>query len=182
MKKQGKIFTVFSHKIIVATGILILTLLYFIDVSSLNNPEDKLLVNSVIWIIILLYPIIIWQEWREKNNKTSEKAGITEQLLDDVNLTDQQGEESDDEETSARLNKRIFYFMLSTFLYLVIMNYLGFIITTIIYMPILMLILGTTSKKILIILPIVFTILLYILFNNLLGIPLPQGLLLQEVF
>lgn len=181
MNKRGNILTIFSHKIIVATGILIFTLIYFWDVSSLNNSQDKLLVDPVIWIIILLYPIIIWQEWREKNNKTTEKVGITEQLLDDADLTDQLENEEEEDEASARLTKKIFYFMLSTLLYLLIMNYLGFVITTIIYMPIIMWILGTKSKKTLILLPIGFTVLLYILFSNLLGIPLPQGLLLQGV-
>jgi hypothetical protein len=161
--KSGKFFTTFIHRIIVATGILLFTILYFFEIDSLKNAQDKLLVNPVIWIMILLYPIIIWQEWKEKRKEEhTEKA-------------------EEDDESSARMSKKIFFFMLSTFLYLILMNYVGFIIMTIVYMPFLMWVLGTKSKKTLIILPIVFTVLLYILFNNLLGIPMPQGILLEGV-
>lgn len=162
MDKQRKLFSHFSHRIIVATGILIFTLIYFVDVSSLNNPQDRLMVSPVIWIIIILYPIIIWQEWKENKKRKND-----EQLQ----------EQSEDDETSAKLNKRILLFMVSTLVYLAVMSYLGFIISTIIYMPFLMWVLGTKSKKVLVVLPIAFTILLFFLFNNLLGIPLPQGFL-----
>ncbi|WP_339182039.1 tripartite tricarboxylate transporter TctB family protein [Oceanobacillus sp. FSL W7-1293] len=164
----GKFFNAFVHRVIVATGILIFSVVYLVDISSLNSAQDKLMVNPIIWIIILLYPLIIWKEWKEwKEVKQSADTG--EKESDEV------------DESSAKLSKKVFLFMLSTLIYLVLMNYLGFLIMTIIYVPTLMWILGTTSKKVLIILPIAFTLLLFYLFNNLLGIPIPSGLLLEGV-
>ncbi|MEI3606478.1 tripartite tricarboxylate transporter TctB family protein [Pseudogracilibacillus sp. SE30717A] len=165
MGKLRNILTPFVHRIIVATSILIFTLLYLFEISSLKNAQDKLLVNPVIWIIFLLYPIIIWQEWREKRKKETTHEATNEA----------------ESEASSRLSKKVFLFMISTLLYLVLMNYIGFIISTIAFMPFLMWVLGTSSKKILIILPIATTVVLYLLFNNLLGIPLPQGIILQGV-
>ncbi|CEI81894.1 hypothetical protein J18TS1_16960 [Oceanobacillus oncorhynchi subsp. incaldanensis] len=161
----GKFFNTFVHRVIVATGILIFSVVYLVDISSLNSAQDKLMVNPIIWIIILLYPLIIWKEWKEVKQST--------------NTDEKDSDEAD--ESSARLSKKVFLFMLSTLIYLVLMNYLGFLIMTIIYMPILMRILGTSSKKVLVILPIVFTLLLFYLFNNLLGIPIPSGILLEGV-
>lgn len=169
MGKFRGLFSPFAHRIIVATGILLFALLYLYEIGSLKNPQDKLLVNPVIWIIIILYPIILWQEWRQFKGKQSEE------------VQSEETKEDEDSETSARLTKKIFFFMLSTFGYLILMNYLGFFIMTILFMPLLMWILGTKSKWILIILPIVTTGILYILFDPILGIPLPQGMLIEGV-
>lgn len=165
MEKIGTMLTPFVHRIIVATAILAFALFYLFDISDLKNPQDKLLVNPVIWIIVILYPIIIWQEWRTfKEEQPKEEK------------TDSQNDENSSE-TTTRMTKRIFLFMLTTFVYLLLIDFVGFIITTVLYIPILMWILGTKSKKVLIILPIVTTIALYILFDLLLEIPLPHGIL-----
>lgn len=170
MGKFRSILTPFVHRIIVATAILAFALLYLYEIADLKNAQDKLLVNPVIWIIVILYPIIIWQEWRTfKKNKQEE----TEGKIDANNEEEPDGSS----ETSAKLTKKIFFFMLSTFVYLLLMDSLGFMITTVLYMPFLMWNLGTKSKTVLIILPIVTTIVLYFLFNLLLDIPLPQGIL-----
>lgn len=164
-----KFLTPFVHRIIAATLIFIFTLIYFIDASSLENQQDTLMVQPVLWIMIILYPIIIWQEWRAEKKRKVEKQKTAEE------------EEDADEDTSIRLSKKVFLFMIFTFIYLILMNYIGFIISTIVYMPALMWVLGTKSKKMLIILPIVTAMVLFFLFNNLLGIPLPQGVLLEGV-
>lgn len=165
MEKQNKIFTTFFHRIVIATGILLFTIFYFMETNSLQNPQDKLLINPVILIMVLLYPIIIWQEWREHKKEQKE-------VKDESELSE---EGESDDESSAKLTRKVFLFMLLTLLYLLVIEYVGFIITTVIYMPVLMYVLGTKSKKILITLPVIFTILLYLLFNNMLGIPLPLG-------
>ena len=164
LKNSEKFFNIFMHRIIVATAILLFAILYLFEIGSLKSVQDKLLVNPIIWIMFLLYPIIIWQDWKEYRKKSS-----TEEVAPDG-------------ESSSRMNRKLLFFILSTFVYLLLMDYVGFIIITILYMPFLMWVLGTTSKKTLIILPIVFTVLMYILFNNLLGIPMPQGILVEGVF
>lgn len=169
MGKFRGLLSPFAHRIFVATGILLFALLYLYEISSLNHSQDKLLVNPVIWIIVILYPIIIWQEWRQFKGKQAQEQ------------TSEPEKEKESSETSAKLTKKVLFFMLSTFGYLIGMNYLGFFMMTIIYMPLLMWVLGTKSKRILIILPIATTIILYVLFDMVLEIPLPQGLLLQGV-
>lgn len=69
--------------------------------------------------------------------------------------------------------------MVSTFAYLILTNYFGFLIVTVLYLPLLMWILGTKSKLTLIFVPIITTIALFILFDIVLEIPLPQGLFLE---
>lgn len=167
MGKLRNLLSPFAHRVIVATGILLFALLYLYEIGSLKNPQDKLLVNPVIWIMVILYPIILWQEWRQFKQSKSEE----ETAEDDKESAD----------TSAKLTKKIFFFMLSTFGYLILMNYFGFFIMTILYMPLLMWILGTKSKWTLIILPIVTTVVLFVLFDLVLGIPLPQGVLIEGV-
>ena len=144
-------------------------MLYLYEIGALKNPQDKLMVNPVIWIIIILYPVILWQEWRQFKSRNSEEGQAAED------------EENEESETSAKLTKKILFFMLSTFGYLILMNYLGFFIMTILFMPLLMWILGTKSKLTLIILPIVTTVILFVLFDLILGIPLPQGMLIEGV-
>jgi len=166
--KSNKKITPFIHRVLVATLILFFVIIYYLDISSLKDSQDKLLVNPVIWLVIILYPIIIWQEWKEKRKRDMKHEETLETH-----------EVDEDDETSVTLSKKVFLFMISTLLYLILINYVGFIISTILFMPSLMLILGTKSKKIVIILPIITTVVLYFLFNNLLGIPLPEGVLLQ---
>lgn len=171
--KKSNILSPFGHRIIVATGILLFSIIYLIDIETLKNSQDKLLVNPVIWIIIILYPIILWQEWREWKREKEKETLQSQVKADD-------GDEED--ETSAKLTKKIFYFMVSTMLYLALMNYLGFAIMTLVFMPVLLWILGTKSKRVLIFLPIITTFVLFMLFDYLLGIPLPLGTLFEGGF
>jgi len=166
---MGKFLTPFVHRIIAATLILLFTIIYIIDASALENSQDTLMVIPVLWIMVLLYPIIIWQEWRAAKKQEAEKQEVAEE------------EEDADNETTLKLSKKVLLFMILTFIYLILMNYIGFIISTILYMPALMWVFGTKSKKLLIILPIVTAVVLFFLFNNLLGIPLPQGVLIEGV-
>lgn len=162
-----KFLTPFVHRIIAATLILVFALIYLIDVSALENEQDTLMINPIIWIMVILYPIIIWQEWKAAKKQKAKK--------------EENVEEDTESETFVRLSRKVFLFMIFTFIYLVLMHYIGFIISTILYMPVLMYVFGTKSKKMLIVLPIVTAVVLFILFNNLLSIPLPQGVLLEGV-
>lgn len=162
-----RFLTPFVHRIIAATLILVFALIYLIDVSALENEQDTLMINPIIWIMVILYPIIIWQEWKAAKKQKAKK--------------EENVEEDTESETFVRLSRKVFLFMIFTFIYLVLMHYIGFIISTILYMPVLMYVFGTKSKKMLIVLPIVTAVVLFILFNNLLSIPLPQGVLLEGV-
>lgn len=167
---MAKFLTPFVHRVIIATLIFLFVLIYLFDVSNLNYQQDTLMVKPILWIMMVLYPIVIWQEWRSAKKQNAEKKE-----------TGNEKAESEEDDTSTRLSKKVILFMVFTFAYLILMNYIGFIISTIIYMPALMWVFGTKSKKMLIALPIATAFLLFFLFNNLLGIPLPQGVLIEGV-
>lgn len=98
MNKFRFLFTQFSHRIIMATLILLFTLVYLYDIGSLKDSQDKLLVSPVIWIIIILYPIILFQEWREFKDKSYSKQ------------SEEDFAEEEDSEESAKLTKKSFLF------------------------------------------------------------------------
>lgn len=153
----------FIHRIIIATSILILAIIYFFDVQDLKNPHDRLLISPVFWIMIVLYPIIIWQEIREARNNKKES------------------DETEDDGETYKMTKKIGLFMISIVIYLTLMHYIGFIISTVLFLPALMWILGTKSKVMPIVFSIIVTGVLYLFFDILLGIPLPAGILLEGV-
>lgn len=155
----------FIHRLIVPTGIMLLAVIYFFDVQALKNPQDRLLINPIFWIMVFLYPIILWNEWRNWKSRTKL----------DFKSADK-GAEPD--EYNVKLTKKVALFMLSVALYLATVNFVGFVVMTLMFIPLLMYILGTKSVKLLILIPILATFVLYMLFGFLLGIPLPVGILI----
>lgn len=168
MKEKNKLLSKFAHRIYAVTAIFIFALVYLYQMTSLKNPQDKILVNPVIWLMIIMFPIILWIEWR--------------QFREDFNH--QEEGETLESETNATLTLRVVLFIIITFLYLIVMEKLGFVLSTLVYIPLLMWVLGTKwrdSKLVFILLPILLTIGLYLLFETVLDIPLPEGFL-EEMF
>lgn len=163
--KKNILISAFTHRIIVATVIFLCATYYFVDVQALKNAQDRLLINPVYWIMVALYPVILWQEWKER-------AKTNETLV----------EENEDDESKVTLTKKLFLYMVFIVIYLVGLNYTGFIMTSLLIMPILMIISGAKSKSKIIIVPIVTVFILYMIFGYLLEVPLPQGLFIEEVF
>lgn len=161
--EKTKLITPFIHRIILATAIIVLAAIYFIDVQDLKNPNDRLMIDPIFWIMLILYPVILFMEWRDfKKNQT-------------------EAEEVEDED-SYDFTKRIGLFMVAVIIYLVALYYVGFIISTVLFLPSLMWILGTESKVKPLIIAVVATALMFMLFDLLLGVPLPMGLLFEGVF
>lgn len=164
MKEKNKLLSKFAHRVYAATGIFVFALVYLYQMTSLKNPQDKILVNPVIWLMIIMFPIILWIEWR--------------QFREDFNQ--QEEGETLESETNATLTLRVLFFIVLTFIYLIAMEKLGFVVSTVLYIPLLMWVLGTVwrdSKLVFILLPILMTLGLYLLFETVLDIPLPEGLL-----
>jgi len=61
--------------------------------------------------------------------------------------------------------------------YILMINFLGFFISSFVFLVILMLSFGIRDWKILITIPIIFLLFLYILFEKLLVFPLPKGII-----
>lgn len=162
-----KPFTVvLLNRFIVATLIIVLAGVYFIDVQALPNERDKVLINPIFWIMLVFYPIILWQEWRAW--KTKEQAA--------QQTASEQDGEPDADEGEGKLTKKLAMFMGSIALYLALFSTVGFVILTPLFLFALMYILGTRSWKVLLSVSILTTIILYFFFVIWLGIPLPQGI------
>ncbi|GAA0355700.1 tripartite tricarboxylate transporter TctB family protein [Bacillus horti] len=157
---------VLLNRFIVATLIIVLAGIYFIDVQSLPNVRDKVLISPIFWIMLVFYPIILWQEWRTW--KAKERA--------QQNKATNTKEEPEADEVEGKLSKKIVLFMGSIALYLALITSIGFVILTPVFLFALMYILGTRSWKVLLSVSLITTVLLYIFFVIWLGIPLPQGI------
>lgn len=151
---------VLFQRFLLPTLILMFVTVYFLEVQGLSDPRDRMLITPVFWIMLFSYPIIIFQEWKKWKAPQQESA-----------------DEEDHYEVHAKFTKKVAYFMISIFLYLVLINYLGFILVTLLFLPSLMRLLGTKDWRLLSILPVGVTVTLYLLFVTWLGIPLPKGFL-----
>jgi hypothetical protein len=83
-------------------------------------------------------------------------------------------EEAAYDETKTRLTKKTVMYMTSIGLYLVLIQPLGFIVVTLLYLPAVMWVLGTRSWKLLTFVPIVVVCVIHFLFGEWLNIPLPS--------
>ncbi len=76
--------------------------------------------------------------------------------------------------------KSIFFVTLLTILYIVLIHFIGYGISTVIFMAVLLWILKIRSKSIFILLPIITTLTLYFIFNHVLMVLLPEGYLFSR--
>ncbi|PTL38103.1 tripartite tricarboxylate transporter TctB family protein [Alkalicoccus saliphilus] len=159
------------HRMLLPTAIFIFITLYFLEVQGLNDSRDRMLITPIYWVMTLMYPIILFQEWEKWKSVENEK--VDESKVEN----DEQVEVDEGSEVDAPLTKKVLSFMLSIFFYLLLVEQVGFVIITLIFIPTLMWLLGTKNWKLLIIMPITVTALLYLLFVTWLGIPLPEGIL-----
>src|SRR5699024_12464485 len=114
---MGKFLTPFVHRIIAATLILLFTIIYIIDASALENSQDPLLVIPVLWILVLLYPIIIWQEWRAAKKQEAEQQADA----------DAEGDAEND--TCLEHSQQGLLRMIASFIYLIFVNFSGWLIS-----------------------------------------------------
>lgn len=147
------------QRLILPTIIIIAAFLYFLEVQGLKNSDNRLLINPVFWIMLVLYPLIIWHEiktWKRINSNIKQNEDNTY-----------------DPETTRPLSKKLSFYMIGIAIYLSLINYLGFVIMTLLFLPTLMFFFGTKSIKILTITPIVVILIIYFIFINLLSLPFP---------
>ena len=98
-------------------------------------------------------------------------------LKEEIQITSEK--KTDSQETSnnffADKRKRIWFFIIGMGAYIVLLDKLGFILSTLFFTSIMMSILGIKDKKILIFLPICLVTVIYFMFNKWLTVPLPIG-------
>lgn len=162
---SNKRFLPFVHRLILPTGILLLVTFYFLEVQGLEDTRNGVLINPIFWIMVILYPLILWQEWKKFKHQTSETDELKSEL--------EKIEESVDSDEDARMTKKLLAYIIGIGIYLLLVDHIGFVIMTLIFLPTMMWIMGTKSKKILIITPIVVVLIIYFVFIEALGIRFP---------
>ncbi|RLA88319.1 MAG: hypothetical protein DRG20_06295 [Deltaproteobacteria bacterium] len=125
------------------------TTTYYIKNRGLPS-EDLLLVNPLIYSIAIILVIVIFNELKVKKNELQKKGVLAKR-----NVT--------------------YIFILIIILYLISMNFIGYLISTILFLVIGLYILGVRKKRDLILLPLSVAFFFFFLFSFLLHVPLPLG-------
>lgn len=140
----------FQKKYIAVIIIYIVTFSFFIQSFSLAK-DAGLFPRLISGILIFLNTLYMIEIYKGKDNKKKKKDDILP-------------------------NKLIGIIVLST-LYVIIVNFLGYIITTLIYLPVTMKYLGIKNNKIIFLSSIISVIVIYLCFVTLLDVPIPTGIL-----
>ncbi len=80
---------------------------------------------------------------------------------------------------TAQVVKKIIYYILLILVYILLWEWLGYIITTFLFTLVSLLFLGMKNKTVLTLFPICITAVIYILFTNLLMVSLPKGIFIE---
>jgi len=134
---------------------------YLYESKHLFFDQSMLLVRNVIFLIIILLIFVLIDEIKIKKI-TSEKRLEKEIIINKISL-------------STETKKNIF-FIAFLFIYLFSIKFLGFLISTVLFLIITMYFLGIRNKKILFLFPIIFIIIIFLFFNLWLMVPLPVGI------
>lgn len=157
MKKKHliKLFSSLTIPVI----ILIYTISYHLGTRGpiIDPKKTYILVKPIIYLIIILVFYVIYLEIK-KNVK-----------LKGIKL-----EKEDHKITEIIKNKKIILGFIS-FLYLLVINVLGFLLSTFAMLAIIMWLFGVKNKKIIFILPFVMSIGIFVVFQIILRVPLPMG-------
>lgn len=138
---------------------LVFTLLYFRETHHLLSSDAMLLVRFILLGVLLLSGILIARQITFSTAGSSGGRG---------------------EETPAPFSdhtKKIAWFIVLTTLSLLLLRYVGYVITFVVYSILMMYILGVRDKKWLVFVPLVLLSFLYFLFQIWLTVPLPKGFL-----
>ena len=133
--------------------------IYYLDVQNLPQPEEKNLVTFLflgisIFIVIEIVKSIV----KGFKNKSDDKNSFLQDLMDWV-------------------KSRQFILVISIVLYVALIPFIGFFITSILFTVVLNFLLESRKLWELTILPIIILIFIYLLFVVLLNINLPRGIL-----
>jgi hypothetical protein len=132
--------------------------IYYFDVQGLPQPEEKNLVIFLIWGIGIL---IVIEMIRSIIKGVKNKSNDDNSFFQDV---------------SEWIKSRQAILVFSIVLYIILIPYIGFFVTSILFTVILNILLKSRKVWELTILPIVLLLFIYVLFVVLLGIHLPTGL------
>lgn len=136
--------------------VLILSIAYYME--SLNvDPIDKLLIKPTCMLIVLFYIYFVYVECRRlrKDKDQSEKP----------------------RRTNTKMPYKELAVLAMTALYVLIIQYLGFVVTSVVFMACMLYLLNVRNKLVIACFSITSSALLYFAFKVVLMVPLPGGLL-----
>ncbi|WP_027128744.1 tripartite tricarboxylate transporter TctB family protein [Fusobacterium perfoetens] len=140
----------FQKKYIAVIIIYIVTFSFFIQSFSLIK-DAGLFPRLISGVLIFLNTLYALEIYRGKDNKKKKKDDMLP-------------------------NKLVGIIVLST-LYVILVNFLGYVITTLIYLPVTMKYLGIKNNKIIFLSSIISVVVIYLCFVTLLDVPIPTGIL-----
>lgn len=152
----SKLKELLKKDLIVPLLLLIYCSTYFFEVSSLPNPEQALLLIKPVFIIlaiaVVLHVVLQFTLFNKKENNHVREEPFK--------------------------LKRSVIFAVATLVYILLIDVIGFVVTTFIYSSLLMYLLGEKRLMTLFVIPIVFIIILFMSLEVGLKIPLPKGFLI----
>lgn len=140
----------------VPSMVLILSIAYYME--SLNVDHiDKLLIKPTCMLIVLFYIYFVYVECRRlrKDKDQSEKL----------------------RRTNTKMPYKELAILAMTALYVLIIQYLGFVVTSVVFMACMLYLLNVRNKLVIACFSITSSALLYFAFKVVLMVPLPGGLL-----
>lgn len=140
----------------VPSMVLILSIAYYME--SLNVDHiDKLLIKPTCMLIVLFYIYFVYVECRRlrKDKDQSEKL----------------------RRTNTKMPYKELAILVMTALYVLIIQYLGFVVTSVVFMACMLYLLNVRNKLVIACFSITSSALLYFAFKVVLMVPLPGGLL-----
>ncbi len=140
----------FFKKMIIPSAILLWSLMYILETRG-HSARDVLLIRPVVLLLGTTYLIILYKEYFFKKNDNSE------------------------DKTAYISSKEIKILLLMIF-YILIIQYLGFVITSFISMLAMLYVLEVKKIQHLLMFSSVSTLILYVAFKVVLMVPLPSGL------
>lgn len=146
----------FLQKISVQTVIATWSTYYFAEI--LTKPSSaQVLIRPVYFFIMIVYFFVCYADYKELKKQSGEKAS-----------------------PGLGKNKKTLATLLclgGTALYVLSMPFLGFPLSTTLYLSLSFFALGTKRKVLAVIAAIFFTVALYYIFKTFLGVPLPLGII-----
>lgn len=133
--------------------------IYYMDVRTLPQPEEKNLITFLIWGIAIFLILEVGKSiYRGMKNKNEDNSSLLHDIKDWI-------------------KSRQFILVISIILYVTFLPIIGFFTTSLLFVVILNYLLDSRKIWELTILPVGLLVLIYVLFVILLGINLPTGIL-----
>lgn len=150
--------------------VLIWSASYFIEVSGYSK-KNQYLIKPVFIAMVLLFIVNTITDVREWKKEQREKKELYQEAAG--RSPDMTGPTAEEKQTLLRS----FFVVLSMAVYIVVMPYLGFVISTIVLVVFLLALMQVRKPIPMILLPVLLTGVLYAAFKMGLHIPLPAGFL-----